>query len=112
DALLPDMAEVGHDKRPFVLVFWSRDPDYSQHNATDSEGKLVPGINGATQHRAIANADSALKAILDSLKRHGLDKNTDIFVTADHGFATVAKGIPDAGGDTPRTSLPQGFLAY
>jgi arylsulfatase A-like enzyme len=112
DALLPDMADAGHDKRPFVLVFWSRDPDYTQHNATDSEGKLVPGINGPTQHRAIANADNALKAILESLKRHGLDKDTDVFVTADHGFATVAKGIPDAGGATPRTSLPQGFLAY
>src|SRR6185437_11091793 len=84
DALLPDRADVAHDKRPFVLVFWSRDPDYSQHNATDSEGKLVPGINGLTQHRAITNADNALKAILTSLKRHGLDKDTDIFVTADH----------------------------
>ncbi len=112
DALLPDMADIGHDKRPFVLVFWSRDPDYSQHNATDSESKLVPGINGATQHRAITNADNALKAILASLKRHGLDKDTDVFVTADHGFATIAKGIPQADGSTPRTALPTGFLAF
>lgn len=112
DALLSNRTDAGHGKRPFVLVFWSRDPDYSQHNATDSEGKLVPGINGVAQRRAIANADSALKAILDSLKRRGLDKDTDIFVTADHGFVTVAKGIPDASGDTPPTSLPQGFLVY
>ena len=110
DALLPDMADVGRDKRPFVLVFWSRDPDFTQHNATDSEGKLVPGINGVTQRRAVTNCDNALKSILDTLKRHGLDKDTDIFVTADHGFVTVAKGIP-TDGSTPRPALPQGFLA-
>jgi len=110
DALLPDMADAGRDKRPFVLVFWSRDPDITQHNAVDSEGKLVPGINADTPKRAIANADNALRSILDSLKRHGLDKDTDIFVTADHGFVTVAKGIP-TDGSTPRPALPQGFLA-
>ena len=112
DALLPDMKDVARDKRPFVVLFWSRDPDFTQHNATDSEGRLVPGINGDTQHRAIANADTALKAILASLKRHGLDKDTDIFVTADHGFMTVAKGIPGADGATPAVTLPPGFLAY
>lgn len=112
DALLPDMADIAHDKRPVVTVFWSRDPDYTQHNATDSEGKLVPGINAQTQTRAITNADNQLKAILTSLKRHGLDKDTDVFVTADHGFVTVAKGIPDADGATPRTTLPVGFLGF
>lgn len=111
DALLPDMADAGHDKRPFVLVYWSRDPDFSQHNADDSTGKIVPGINAATQHRGIANADASLKALLDSLRRKGLDKDTDIFVTADHGFATIAHGIPDGSGQTPRPTLPQGFLA-
>ena len=101
------------DKRPFVLVFWSRGPDYSQHNATDSVWILVPGINGVTQHRAITNADNALGAILDSLKRHGLDKDTDVFVTADHGFATVARiAFP-----TPRAArrarpCRRAFLAY
>ncbi len=110
DALLPDMADAGRDKRPFVLVFWSRDPDFTQHNATDSEGRLVPGINGVTQNRAVTNSDNALRSIRDTLRRHGLDKDTDIFVTADHGFLTIAKGIP-ADGSTPRAALPQGFLA-
>jgi arylsulfatase A-like enzyme len=76
----------------------------------DSEGRLVPGINGITQTRAVSNSDNALRAIRDTLRRHGLDKDTDIFVTADHGFLTIAKGIP-ADGSTPRPALPQGFLA-
>lgn len=111
DALLPDRANDKSDKRPFVLVFWSRDPDTSQHGATDSDGRLVPGINGVTQHRAITNADNSLKTILESLRRHGLDKDTDIFVAADHGFVTVAKGISEDG-ETPPVTLPQGFVAY
>src|SRR5262249_49063960 len=32
--------------KPFVLVFWSRDPDGSQHNQGDSLNQLTPGING------------------------------------------------------------------
>src|ERR1700691_1773862 len=43
--------------KPFVLVFWSRDPDGTQHNQGDSLNKLVPGINGPTSLAAIRNAD-------------------------------------------------------
>jgi len=34
--------------RPFVLVFWSRDPDGTQHNQGDSLNSISPGINGPT----------------------------------------------------------------
>src|SRR3984893_3661085 len=34
--------------KPFVLVFWSRDPDGRQHNAGDSLNTITPGINGPT----------------------------------------------------------------
>jgi arylsulfatase A-like enzyme len=34
-----------------------------------------------------------------------------VFVTADHGFSTIAKGV-SADGGTPPASLPQGFLAF
>jgi hypothetical protein len=44
-AVLPLFKE--RDK-PFVLVFWSRDPDGTQHNQGDSLNSLVPGINGPT----------------------------------------------------------------
>jgi hypothetical protein len=46
--------------RPFVLVFWSRDPDGTQHFQGDSLGKLVPGINGPTSLASIRNADDNL----------------------------------------------------
>jgi arylsulfatase A-like enzyme len=88
--------------RPFVLVFWSRDPDATQHGAKDSVGALRPGINGHTDKAAIANADSNLKAILDALAKLGIADDTDVFVTADHGFSTIAKGDP---------AEPPGFVA-
>ncbi len=35
-------------------------------------------------------ADAMLGELIASLKAQGLDKDTDIFVTADHGFLTVS----------------------
>ena len=43
--------------KPFVLVFWSRDPDGSQHNTGDSLNTVTPGINGPTSMAGIKNAD-------------------------------------------------------
>src|SRR5471030_499256 len=77
--------------KPFVLVFWSRDPDGSQHNQGDSLGRLVPGINGPTSMAAIKNADDNLTALLEALRQQGLDGDTDVIVTSDHGFATISK---------------------
>jgi arylsulfatase A-like enzyme len=113
-----------------VLAFWSRDPDGTQHNQGDSLEGLSPGINGETSRMALRNADSNLKQILDWLNANPAVKaNTDVFVTSDHGFATISKreiapGVTtasesakhsyvDANGnlDTERGALPYGFLA-
>lgn len=77
--------------KPFVLVFWSRDPDGTQHNQGDSLNELTPGINGPTSLAAIRNADNNLKQIVDALDQLGLAKNTDIVIAADHGFSTISK---------------------
>lgn len=106
--LIPDLKESG---KPFVLLFWSRDPDFTQHNADESENHLLPGINSYAGRAAIANADNDLKGILDALDQYGLKNNTDVFVTADHGFSTIAKGIPTPQGTLERNSLAGGFVA-
>jgi arylsulfatase A-like enzyme len=77
--------------KPFAIVFWSRDPDGTQHQQKDSLGKLSPGINGPTSKAGIADADNTLAALLSALKSLDLDKTTDVFVTADHGFSTIFK---------------------
>ncbi|MBS0471722.1 MAG: alkaline phosphatase family protein [Proteobacteria bacterium] len=107
-ALIPDLKDNG---KPFVILVWSRDPDATQHSAIDSEGNIVPGINSPTAQTAIANADFQLAAILRALKTNGLADSTDVFVTADHGFSTIAKGIPDGSGMTPPAAMPPGFVA-
>lgn len=127
-AVLPMFAESG---KPFVMLFWSRDPDASQHNNGDSFQQLVPGINGATSHAGVRNADNTLARLIQWLdKNPAIKANTDIFITSDHGFATISRRELDRTGtptkseaarhfyrsvsgqlDTKGGSLPSGFLA-
>jgi hypothetical protein len=103
--------------QPFVLVFWSRDPDGTQHNQGDSLNALVPGINGPTSLAAIRNADDDLARIHSALGELGLLESTDIIVTSDHGFSTISKEsqtsstVKTTFADTPPGHLPLGFVA-
>jgi arylsulfatase A-like enzyme len=110
--VLPHFKDSG---KPFALLFWSRDPDVSQHGTRDSLGEYVPGINGPSGRAGTRNADTALGELLAALKEQGLDKTTDVFVTADHGFLTVSHASatsPSARfGDAPISDLTSGFLA-
>jgi hypothetical protein len=113
-AVLPLFAD---SHKPFVMVFWSRDPDGSQHNQGDSLLKLVPGINGPTSLAAIRNADDDLARLLAALSELGLSETTDVIVTSDHGFSTISKkSATSAAGkqsypDVASGMLPVGFLA-
>jgi hypothetical protein len=103
--------------KPFVLVFWSRDPDGSQHNQGDSLNAVTPGINGPTSMAGIKNADDNLAALRKALDDLGLAASTNIIVSSDHGFSTISKESktsPSAKvsyADTPKDFLPMGFLA-
>ena len=128
-AILPLVA--ADPSTPFALVFWSRDPDGTQHNQGDSVGGLTPGINGPTSRQAVQNADRNLGQLLAWLDaRPAMKANTDIVVTSDHGFATISRrevdrfghlttseaakhAYRDANGrtDTEKGTLPLGFLA-
>ncbi len=54
--------------KPFMMVYWSRDPDGTQHNQGDSLNRLRPGINGPTSLAAIRNADENLAGLLAALE--------------------------------------------
>jgi len=103
--------------KPFVLVFWSRDPDGSQHNNGDSLNSVTPGINGPTSLAAIRNADNNLAQLRKALDDLGLSATTDLMIAADHGFSTISKQSktsPSASisyDDTPKGFLPVGFVA-
>ena len=77
--------------KPFVLVFWSRDPDGSQHNTGDSLNTITPGINGPTSMAGIKNADNNLAQLRKALDELGLAASTNIIVSSDHGFSTISK---------------------
>ena len=103
--------------KPFLLVFWSRDPDGTQHNQGDSLNTLMPGINGSTSLAAIRNADDDLARIRASLNELGLLDTTDIIATSDHGFSTISKEsqtsstIKSKFADALPGHLPFGFVA-
>jgi arylsulfatase A-like enzyme len=103
--------------KPFVLVFWSRDPDGTQHNQGDSLNVVTPGINGPTSAAAIRNADDNLKQLQDALRELGLAEDTNIVIAADHGFSTISKQSATSPAakadypDVPKGFLPSGFLA-
>src|SRR6202011_1306193 len=103
--------------KPFVLVFWSRDPDGTQHNTGDSLNTLTPGINGPTSLASIKNADNNLAQLRKALDDLGLAGSTNIVIAADHGFSTISKESKTSAAakasyeDTPKDFLPIGFLA-
>ena len=103
--------------KPFVLVFWSRDPDGSQHNTGDSLNAITPGINGPTSMAGIRNADDNLAQLRKALDELGLAASTNIIVASDHGFSTISKESKTSPAakmsfeDTPKDFLPMGFLA-
>ena len=113
-AILPLFKE--RDK-PFALVYWSRDPDGTQHYQGDSLNALIPGINGPTSLAAIRNADDNLARLRAALSEFGLLDSTDIIVVADHGFSTISKASQTSStvktkfSDTPAGRLPLGFVA-
>ena len=101
---------------PFFMVFWSRDPDGTQHFQGDSLNTLTPGINGKTSLAAIRNADNDLARLRETLRALGLDKTTDVVVLADHGFSVTSKQSATSAAakfaypDVPHGFLPPGFL--
>ena len=100
-AILPAFAK---SVEAFVLVFWSGDPDQTQHAQGDSLNQLRPGINGPTSKTAVQNADRNLQQILDYLDANPeVRDNTNVFVTSDHGFSTVSRRDVDASGRATRS---------
>jgi arylsulfatase A-like enzyme len=107
-AILPQfVADIASkNSNGFATVYWSRDPDGTQHNNGDAfnaadpgNNSLTIGINGPTVKKGVADADANLAQIIAYLKATDdpanpgkkLYDNTDIFVTADHGFSTISK---------------------
>jgi phosphodiesterase/alkaline phosphatase D-like protein/arylsulfatase A-like enzyme len=107
-AVLPQfVSDISNNtSQGFAVVYWSRDPDGTQHNNGDAfnaadpgNNSLTIGINGPTAKKGVQDSDANLKQLIDYLKAtpdpanpgKTLYDNTDIFVTADHGFSTISK---------------------
>ena len=69
---------------PAVTVFWSNEPDSTQH---------ATGVGSEISERSLAVADLQLGKLLAWLKDTGRDRSTDVFVISDHGYSTVSEVI-------------------
>ncbi len=103
--------------KPFVLIFWSHDPDGIRNNQASSSPRLIPGINGPASLSAIKRVDGELAGLLTSLKDLDLDATTDVILTSDHGLSTISKesatsyAAAQSYKDVPPAMLPPGFVA-
>ena len=88
---LPNTPRVAHaakilidyilpERNPDVALWWSSEPDKSQH---------AYGVGSSESNRAILEADLQFKNILEALNRKGVLASTDLFVLSDHGYSTI-----------------------
>jgi arylsulfatase A-like enzyme len=75
---------VGSGEAPALITFWHTDPDRTTHRK---------GVGHPDAIRALSDADRNLGTILDSLDATGRADSTNVIVTSDHGFSTVAERV-------------------
>src|SRR5262249_10928848 len=104
-----------------ITVNWASNPGNTtsvkiSYNYSSAD-RIGVGITGPTAKAAVKNADDNLKQLLTYLQTpddpqnpgHKLIENTDVFVTADHGFSTVSRHELDATGANFTTSYAAKF---
>ena len=99
DKGLPAEEQIAHAARimteyvlpeidPAVALFWSSEPDSSQHAA---------GVGSELGVRALEAADRYFGRLLDWLEKSGRNADTDVIVASDHGY-TTAKAVVEVEG--------------
>ncbi|NQU22506.1 MAG: arylsulfatase [Candidatus Nealsonbacteria bacterium] len=91
-------AEAARDGKPFFLYFALTAPHTPTCPSPAFEGKSKLGLYGDF----VAETDDCVGRITKSLKQHGLDQNTLVIVTSDHGPAPYAGNVRKATVDNLR----------
>ena len=108
---VPDTARIDHavsiltdyvlaDRDASVVVFWSSDPDRTQHEA---------GVGSDQGTRALSGVDRQLGRVLDRLEKSGRKADTDVIIVSDHGYSTI-KGLVDVETQIRDAGFPMGDL--
>ena len=96
--------ERGKNKQPFFLYFALTSPHYPIVPTPEFKGKSQAGDYGDF----VVQSDAAVGAMMDALKRNGLDKNTLVIFTSDNGpevASEVAIGAYDRIQKSQHTSI-------
>jgi len=69
---------------PDVTFIWMTDPDHTAHDTGIGSPEMVASLQGV---------DAQIGRIIWALKERGLDRQTNVIVTSDHGFSTHRGGF-------------------
>ena len=79
--LLPDLvAPAMHAGKPALVHWWLTDPDHTAHHH---------GLGAPETVQSLRENDRRLAQLIDRLSSLGLAGQTDVLLTADHGFSTA-----------------------
>ncbi len=92
----PDLARITYamrilrgllfsDSPPDAAIFWSSEPDSSQHDA---------GVGSEKAVRSLRHLDAELGILFEEMHRTGRDADTNLIVVSDHGYSTVSETVP------------------
>ncbi|HEV2124115.1 MAG TPA: nucleotide pyrophosphatase/phosphodiesterase family protein [Chloroflexota bacterium] len=74
--------------QPTVTICWYRDPDTTQH---------ALGLGTAESLASLHANDQQLAILLEAIDRLGWTDTTDVLLTSDHGFSTIARTAGTSG---------------
>src|SRR5262249_26152891 len=99
-----------NEQNGVITITWSSNPGTTTSVRVSynyrSADQIGVGITGPPSKAAVKNADDNLKQLLDYLSTtndpqnpgHKLIEDTDVFITADHGFSAVSRHEVDSTG--------------
>ena len=87
------LAEINPD----VVIMWLTDPDHTAHRY---------GIGSPEANEALRSVDGEIGRLIEGLEQRRLLRETNIFITSDHGFSTHA-----GGGNLEQLLIDEGFKA-
>lgn len=77
---LPAAGAASRAGHPALIILWQQDPDAAEHLA---------GLGTQAAITALRQCDANLGRLWAAVDRLGLDRQTDLMVMSDHGFATI-----------------------
>lgn len=82
-------ADMNNARMTAYLIVKHKPAFTAVHIADLDHAEHLQGRDGELVRSAVASADQAIKVILDAIKKAGIEEETTVIVTGDHGFVDI-----------------------